>query len=355
MKKYIKRIIYLVIMVFCCFLIFNQLKNNKQKTKEIAELANIKGNFYPVKVFVLKPTNPEAIFSTTGFLKSETDLDLKSETQGRIVRIYKQRGDYVKAGDLIAKVDDELLRAQLEATKATYEQLEKEVVRFTRLVTQNAVTSQKLEEIQLNLETTKAKYVSAKRQLANTSIKAPIGGFIESDNIEVGQFISAGATVCNIINTKKLKLKIEISEHEYSNIKIGQQVEIISSTFPNQIFEGKISYIGKKAGFGNSFNVEIKLKNQKGNLLKAGMFVAAHIALESNSVGFFVPRRSIVGSLKDASIYVVHENKSVLKKIITGNIVNDQVKIIEGVKENDVIIEEGNYNIYDQATIKVMN
>lgn len=355
MKKYIKKTIYITIVIFCCFLIFNQLQNNKQKTKETAELANIKGDFYPVKALIIKPTNPETIFSTTGFLKSETDLDLKSETQGRIVKIYKQRGDYVKVGDVIVKVDDELLRAQLEATKASYEQLEKEVARFTRLVTQNAVTSQKLEEIQLNLETTKAKYISAKRQLANTSIKAPISGFIESDNIEIGQFINSNETVCNIINANNFKLKIEISEHEYANIKVGQKVEITSSTFPNQIFEGKISYIGKKAGFGNSFNVEIKLKDQKGNLLKAGMFVTAHIALQSDHAGYFVPRRAIIGSLKDASIYVINNNKSIIKKIITGNIVNGQVKVIDGIKENDSIIVEGNYNIYDQATIKVMN
>ncbi|MCW3804531.1 efflux RND transporter periplasmic adaptor subunit [Plebeiibacterium marinum] len=354
-KKNIRRVLSLVIIAACCGLIFMQLKSNKEETKKIAELANIKGQYYPVKALIIEPTNPNAKITTTGFLQSETDLNLISETQGRIIAVYKEKGDYVNKGDIIAKVDDELLRAQLNATKAAYEQLEKEVARFTKLVEENAVTSQKLEEIQLNLETTKAKYVSAKKQLEDTNIKAPINGFIESDNIEVGQFIGGGAVICNIIDAKNLTLKLDISEQDYANIKLGQTVDITSSVFPNQTFRGTISYIGKKAGYGNSFSAEIKLANTNDNLLKAGMFVTASISLQSETTGIFVPRRAIVGSLKDASVYVINDNKSILKKVITGNTIDGQVQIVEGLKDGDSVIVEGNYNIYDQADVKVMN
>ncbi len=354
-KKNIKRLVSLLVVAGCCLLVFMQLRSNKEETKKIAELANIKGQYYPVKALTIEPTNPNAKITTTGFLQSETDLNLISETQGRIIAVYKEKGDYVKKGDVIAKVDDELLAAQLNATKAAYEQLEKEVTRFTKLVEENAVTSQKLEEIQLNLETTKAKYVSAKKQLEDTNIKAPIDGFIESDNIEVGQFIGGGSVVCNIIDAKNLKLKLEISEQDYANIKLGQKVNITSSVFPNKDFEGQISYIGKKAGYGNAFSAEINLANTNENLLKAGMFVTANIALQSETTGIFVPRRAIVGSLKDASVFVINDNKSILKKVVTGNTINGQVQIIEGLKSGDSVIVEGNYNIYDQADIKVMN
>ncbi len=354
-KKNIRRIISVAVIIIMCFLIFNQLKSNKNQTKEIAELANIKGNYYPVKALVIKPSNPDADYKTTGFLESETDLNLISETQGRIIEIYKEKGDYVSKGDIIAKVEDELLSAQLNATEAAYKQLEKEVIRFSKLVEENAVTSQKLEEIQLNLETTKAKYVAAKKQLENTSIKSPIDGYIESDNIEIGQFLGAGAVVCNIIDAKNLKLKLEVSEQDYASIKIGEKVDITSSVYPNEVFEGRISYIGKKAGYGNSFSTEIKLSNTKNNLLKAGMFVTASISTQSDSSGIFIPRKAIVGSLKDASVYIINDNKSILTKVLTSRVVNGQVQIINGLKTGDSIVIEGNYNIYDQANIKVMN
>ena len=355
-KKSIRRVLSVAIVALCCFLIFMQLKANKQEKKAIVELATIKGQYYPVKALRLQAIKPTSTYTTTGFLKSETDLDLISETNGRIIDIFKQKGDYVKQGDVIAKVDDELLAAQLMATKAAYQQLEKEVARFTKLVKENAVTSQKLEEIQLNKETAKAKYISAKRQLENTRIKAPISGYIESDAIEVGQFIGAGYEVCNIIDANSLKLQLEISEHDYSRVRIGQKVKILSSTFPNKIFVGEVSYIGQKAGSGNSFSAEIKLHEQQDVLLKAGMFVTAEMTVAYESKGIFIPRRAVVGSLKDAAVYTISSNNvSVLTQIVTGQVVNGQVEVISGLNDGDLIVVDGNYNIYDKANVKVVN
>lgn len=355
MKKRLKLLLSLVVICICILGIFLQLKNNKAKTEQTADLANIRGQYYPVKALVIESSNPITKYTATGFLKSNTDLDLISETQGKVVKIFKQKGDYVKKGETIAKVDDELLIAQLNANRAALDQLEKEVARFTKLVKENAVTSQKLEEMQLNLETTKAKYVAAKKQLDNTKIKSPVNGFIESDHIEIGQYLSPGSVVCNIIDTKDLKLELNISEQNYATIKTGQLIEITSSTFPDKTFEGIVTYIGKKAGYGNSFSVEIKLVNNKDNLLKAGMFVSATISSEQNTSGIFVPRKAITGSLKNASIYIIQNNKAILKNVITGGVFNNNVRIIKGIEQGDSVIIEGNYNIYDQASIKVIN
>ncbi len=163
MKKRLKLLLTLVVICICILGMFLQLKNNKAKTQQTADLAKIRGQYYPVKALVIESSNPITKYTATGFLKSNTDLDLISETQGKVVKIFKQKGDYVKKGETIAKVDDELLTAQLNANRAALDQLEKEVARFTKLVKENAVTSQKLEEMQLNLETTKAKYVAAKK------------------------------------------------------------------------------------------------------------------------------------------------------------------------------------------------
>ncbi len=225
MKKKFKHLLSLVVICICILGIFLQLKNNKAKTKETADLANIRGQYYPVKALLIEPTSPMTTYVTTGFLKSNTDLNIISETQGKIIKIYKQKGDNIKKDETIAKVDDELLTAQLNANKAALNQQEKEVARFTKLVKENAVTSQKLEEMQLNLETTKAKYASAKKQLDNTIIKSPVNGFIESDNIEIGQFLSPGSVVCNIIDTKNLKLDLNISEKNYTTLKTGQSIK----------------------------------------------------------------------------------------------------------------------------------
>jgi len=355
MKNIIKTILYISGAVAIGVLVFLQLKHNKETTAKITEMASIQGSFYPVRTLTVQAEKLTTNYSVNGFLKSETDLTVISETQGTIKAVYKEKGDYIKAGEVIAKVDDELLAAQLAAAKAAYQQLEKEVNRFTRLQAQNAVTSQKLEEIKLNFESAEAKYISAKRQLEDTKIKAPVSGFIENDFIEVGQFIGGGSKVCNIIDAGKLKLNIAISEQNYRYIQLGQPIDISSSIFPDQKFEGKITYIGKKADAGNKFDVEVNIINDTKNLLKAGMFVTASIQQEQNAAGIYIPRKAINGSLKDASVYIVENGEAALREVVTGDIIENQVEIISGIAPGDEVITEGNYSIYEGAKVKVMN
>ena len=355
MKNIIKKILYVAGAIAIGVLVFLQLQHNKKTTAQITELANIQGSFYPVRTLTVQPEKLTTSYSVNGFLKSETDLTVVSESQGTIKAVYKEKGDYISAGEVIAKIDDELFAAQLTAAKAAYQQLEKEVSRFTRLQAQNAVTSQKLEEIKLNFEAAEAKYISAKRQLEDTKIKAPVSGFIEDDFIEVGQFISGGSNVCNIIDADNLKLNIAISEQNYRSIQLGQSVNISSSIYPSQQFEGKITYIGKKADAGNKFDVEVKVINDNDNLLKAGMFVTASVTQEQNAAGIYVPRKAINGSLKDASVFVVENGESSLRQVVIGDVIEGQVGIMSGLAPGDEVVTEGNYSIYEGAQVKVMN
>ena len=353
MKKSIKIIGYLAVVIVIGTLIFLQLSKNKKTTAAVAQLANIEGEFYPVKIQTINQSFLTTNFTTTGFLESETDLIVLSQTQGAITEILKDKGSFVKAGDVIAKVDDELLKAQLDANKAAYEQLIKEETRFAKLMQQNAVPSQKYEEIRLNLETTKAQYVSAKRQLEDTYIKAPVPGYIESSYIEKGQYISRNSQICNIIDAQKLKLKISVSEQDYRNIKPEQNVSIVSSVYPETQFNGAISYLGKKAGYGNSFDAEIKVDNND-KLLKAGMFVTATIAEQHDTEAIYIPRKAINGSLKDATVYKVVDSKAVSTPITIGTTAGDRVQILQGLNAGDLLVVDGNYSIFNGATVKII-
>ena len=355
MKNIIKKSLYILATILIGVFVFLQLKSNKAETAKVTALATQTGNFYPVKAMTVQSGTMETSMQINGFLQSVTDLNVLAETQGVIKEIYKDKGDFVAKGDVIAKVDDELLAAQLSASKANYEQLKREVDRFTKLQEQNAVTSQKLEEIKLNYESAEANYIAAKRQYDDTRIKAPVGGFIENDFIEKGQYISRNAQICNIIDAKKLKLKISVSEQDYLHIHLGQKVKITTSVYSNTEFEGQINYIGKKAGFGNTFDADITIINDNRNLLKAGMFVTATLTLVNSTPGIYIPRRAINGSLKDASVFMVENGVAVLKSVVTGSIVNNQVEITEGLKSGNQIVTQGNYSIFNGAKVRIMD
>ncbi|RKD90872.1 efflux RND transporter periplasmic adaptor subunit [Mangrovibacterium diazotrophicum] len=355
MKNIIKKTLYLLATILIGVFVFFQLRSNKAETAKVTELATQTGSFYPVKAMIVQMGTMETQIQINGFLQSVTDLDVLAETQGVIKEVFKEKGDFVVKGDIIAQVDDELLAAQLSASKAAYQQLNREVERFTKLHAQNAVTDQKLEEIKLNFESAEASYIAAKRQYDDTKIKAPVGGFIENDFIEKGQYISRNAQICNIIDAKKLKLKVSVSEQDYQHIQLGQKVKISTSVYSNIEFEGEISYIGKKAGFGNTFDADITIINDERNRLKAGMFVTATLTLINSTPGIYIPRKAINGSLKDASVYTIKDGVANLISVTTGNIENDQVEITSGLVSGSQIVTQGNYSIFDGAKVKVMD
>jgi len=355
MKKVLRHSLSVLALIMIVILMFVKLQNNKAENAEIVETSKIKGRFYPVEKHVVEKENLSILTQVNGFLRASTDLDVIAETQGRIVTIYKEKGNYVHVGDVIAKVDDQLLKAQLAATEAAIKQLEKDEERFKRLHEQNAIPFHQLEEIQLNLETTRAKYIAAKRQLEDTEIKAPVSGLINDDFIEQGQLVGGGMLICNIINNSLLKLNVKLTELEFKRVNKGQEVTVKSDAYPKQKFKGKVKVVSKKAGIGNSFDVEIEIVNSREYPLQSGMFVSVEIKEQSELSRIFIPRRSIIGSLKEPAVYVINGNVVKSQKIMVGEVLGDNVEVLEGLNAKDEIVLSGAYSIYDGATVKVLN
>lgn len=352
-NKTIKILFTFLSIISVAILLFVQLESNKAEVKRVTEIANIKGRYIPVQTQTVQLNNINEKIHSNGFIRPAVDLYVISETQGQIIKVYKEKGDFVNKGDVIAEVDSELLSAQLEATSAAIAQLEKDEVRFLSLESKNAVTRRDLENIQLNLKTNRAKLITAKRQLADTKIKAPVTGFINDDFIEAGQFVGGGSKICNIVDINKLKLTIKITEKDLNATHVGQQALITSSVYPQDQFEAKVVSIGDKAGMGNNFDVELIMNNNQNVRLKGGQYVNVELS-NSLSAAINIPRHTINGSLKNASVFIIENNKAVKRKVVTGKVNNEMVQILTGLKQGDELVTAGSYTLYDGAIVKVI-
>ena len=354
MKNKTVRILFTILSVIAIVtLLFLQLESNKAEIKKITEIANVKGRFIPVRTQLVKLNSMDDKVFSNGFIRPFVDLYVVSETQGQIIKVYKEKGDHVVKGDIIAEVDSELLTAQLEATSAAIAQLEKDEARFLTLESENAVTRRDLENIQLNLKTNRAKLITAKRQLADTKIKAPVSGVINDDFIELGQYVGGGSKICNIVDINQLKLTIKITEKDLHATQVGQNAIISSSVYPQELFNAKVVSIANKAGMGNNFDVELTMTNNHNVRLKAGQYVDVELS-NPTSTSVYIPRKTINGSLKDASVFIVKDDKAIEKTVVTGKTNQEMVEILQGLNQGDEIVIAGNYNLFDGATVKVI-
>lgn len=353
MKIRKSHIIAFIIVIAAIVLIVGKLTANKKQFQDDVAFAQRKVEKIPVAVETVKKGILSENVVATGTLEAAEVLNLVSETQGKILKIYKEKGDRVVAGDIIAKVDDEVIAANVLTAEANYAQFEKDVERLTRLAQENAVTKRDLEQATIGLKKAKADLTNARKALDNTSIKAPISGYINSDNITVGQFIGGGATICEIVNNSKLKLNIKITEHEVYKISLVQTVDVQLSAFPGKKFNGKITAIAEKADAAMKFNVEITLNNDESAHLKSGLYAEAILPVKNDET-IIINKASIVGSMESPAVYVAQNGKAIKRNLVIGQGNNKQVEVLSGLTDGEQVIISGQLNLNEGDDINIV-
>ncbi len=312
---------------------------------------------YSYEVVVVNPSIEEIKDDITlvGNVLPNSEVSLLSETAGRVLSINVNVGQKVKAGDIIAKVDDELKKAAFMTAKVNLEKAKKDFERIKNLFNENNATQNDVEMANLNVTAAEAQFIVAQRQLNDATIKSPISGVITDKFINVGSTLAPGMPVVNIIDDRKLKVLLKVPENYINNCRTGQSVVIKSDLYPLKSLNGKIFSITPKADFSHNFNIEVIFNPSQSMPLKAGMFAIVEIKSEQARKALLIPRNAIIGSLKEAKVFTVVNNIAILKDIVVGKETNGKVEVIQGLNSSDLVVVAGQNNITNNATVKITN
>ena len=347
------RIIVTGVIIISLLLVVLKLKSNKNEFNNNIELAQKEVDKIAVSIDTVSSGFINKNVTATGILEASEALNVISETQGKIITVYKEKGDKVQAGDIIVKVDDEVIAANVLTAEANYAQFEKDLERFTRLAEENAIAKRDLEQTTIGLKKAKADLINTRKALSNTSIEAPISGYINEDFVTIGQFLGGGSPVCEIVNNNFLKLNIQITEKEVYQIKIGQKVNIHLTAFPDKNFTGKITAIAEKADMAMKFNVEITLSNNQDINLKSGLYAEVELPVE-NKETLIINKNAIIGSMENPEIFVIKNGKAEKRNIIVGQSDNNNIEVLRGLSKGELLIVSGQLNIKNGDDVKIV-
>jgi len=347
-----KKIIAIVLVVILVAAIGIKLSSNKKTMTEKTKKSDIK-NEYPVNVAqVVKQKLTESL-SIIGNVLGNNDVMVVSETVGRVVSVHTKVGQTIGKGGLIAKVDDELKVANLHQAEANYEKAKKDFDRAESLLAAKSMTDSQYDGFKFALKSAEINLTIAKRQVADTKIMSPISGIVVSRQVDVGSAVDGKSIVANVVDVSTLKVKLNVPESIIFKLKAGQSVEIASEAIPGVTFKGKIDNISVKGDEAHTFPIEVTVQNSGKVNLKAGMFARVFFNSISEREGLIVPRKALIGSSKDASIFVIENGIAKLKKLVLGTESNGMVEVVAGLNENDTVVVSGQNNLKDgvQATI----
>ena len=351
--KVLRNVIIAAIAVAVLGGVFFQLRKNKRVMNQEIAIASRKIGAIPVKAEKAQMSTIGMTITTNGVLEADNQLTVVSETQGKIIHLYKHLGDYVSKGEVIAKVEDETIRAAEMVAEANAKQHERDIERYKRLSIGDAITKHDLEEARIGLEKAKADYVKARKALDNTSITAPISGVINQKFVTEGQFLTGGTKVCEIVDNHQLKLHVKVDGDNIYDLQKGEKVQVRVPVFPDRTFPGKVSAIAVKADKTMNFDVEIKLDNTHGIPLKSGLYAEVNFPVKSREC-LVIPKESIVGSMVKPQVFVIENNRAILKDIVIGLSDNENIQVMSGLKEGDQVIYSGQLNLSGNEEVKVI-
>ena len=337
-----------------------------------------------------------------GNIISETESNLSFRVSGTIIKKYAKLGDYVKKGQVLAELDNEDYKldvenaaaqyesskaklaeanAQMKSAKASLINSKNEYARIEKLyfddnVSKSQYDSSKADRdvtesnlaqfeaykksAQSNLKASEMQLAQSKLKLSYTKLIAPENGFITAEEKEENETVSSGTPVYKISLGEKLQTETFIPETIISLIKKGQKVAVEISALPGKAYKGEIKEIGTSSeGYGNTFPVKIELL-EKDEQIKPGM--SSKISFDfgqNNDARLIIPISALdQNPAGEKYVYTVNEIKdglgSVIKSVVTiGKITSEGVEILSGIKSGDYIITSGVTQITEGQEVSV--
>jgi len=356
--KFIKVLIPIIIVGVGLFWGYNKLNENKavidqKATQTEPVIAEIPVTTVPVS---LQELNNE--IELIGTFEARKELNVFAESQGRINRIYIKEGQRISKGQTIATIDDAAVQAQLVTARASLQKAQKDVERYKNLLDVGAISQTQYEEVQLGMQNQASNLTTIQEQLKYSTAKSPMSGVVKELILEEGSFANPGTQIATIVDINNLNLIVKMDEKDVVKVKNRQKVNITTEVYPDVKFSGRINQIAVQADVARKYEIAIELSNSRKHPLKAGMYGNVKIpskAADVQNTALAIPRKSVVGSLKSPKVFIAKDGKAILTDIEVGETIEENVIVLNGLNEGDLVITTGQINLDNGRDIKIIS
>ena len=343
-KKLKWGLVALILLALAAWGIYSQLPKTNEELVAADQMARAskggKRSTLNVNAVVVKPQTISDEIFINGSLLPDEEVDLSFETSGKIVEINFKEGSFVKKGDLLAKVNDLHLQAQLKRLTAQVKLAEDRVYRQSKLLQKDAVSQEAYEQVKTDLATLNADIELVKANIALTELRAPFDGVIGLRGVSVGTYASPSVVVAKLAKISPIKVEFAVPERYADDVKIGYNVKFSLTGELNQ-FNAKV--YAKEAMIDPSthtLTVRAMYDNPKGAAL-AGRYASVNLEKQRIENAIIVPSEAIVPEMGVDKLFLYKSGKAQPVSVVTGIRTDAAVQIVDGIKQGDTVIVSG--------------
>ncbi|MEO6833624.1 MAG: efflux RND transporter periplasmic adaptor subunit, partial [Chitinophagaceae bacterium] len=253
-----KRIIGVIAILAVVTIVIVRLRINKEATQQkVYQYDKEKPIVVQVDTIQLQTIDDATAY--TGIFEPNKETKISAEVQGKINSVLVDIGSNVNKGQALIRLDNSLLKLQLQSAEVLIQGLQDDVNRYTILVKADAVQGVQLEKAQLGLKSAKVQKATLLEQISKTTVKAPFNGVVTLKLSEEGAFAAPGVPLLQITDYTSLRFTVNVPENDLKQFRLGEAHKISADAYPDIALSGKVSMIGSKANIGNSFPVQFQL------------------------------------------------------------------------------------------------
>jgi RND family efflux transporter MFP subunit len=348
MKKLIFTIVGSVALILIIFLMFF-FSRHKEKQGRQEVLSDV-----PVTIDTVKKQLLTNLVSLVGLIDPTNDVEIISESHGMVTRVNFRIGDQVRKGTVLVEIDDLVIKSDLARQEINYFKSKRDFERNKTLYEQNSISAAQLDISRLDMQAAENDLTRAKKALDDTKVKAPINGTINSKKVNEGSYIQQNASIGNIVDISTLKVKVNISEKDAFVLHPGDSVEVTTDVYPGRKFLGHVDNIASKADEAHTYPVEIHLPNDPRFPLKGGMFGRIDFTSITSRDAIAISRDALIGSVKDAQVFVIKGNIASLRNITIGRESGQLLEVLNGLDEGEMVVTSGQNNLSDNLKVVII-
>lgn len=305
-----------------------------------------------VSGFMIQPQELSDLYKSTGTLRPDEDVELAFETSGKIVGINFTEGTRVKKGDLLAKINDKPLQAQLEKLNAQRKLAEEKEFRQRSLLNKDAISQESYDQIVTELQTNQADINLVKARISETELRAPFDGIIGLRNVSEGSYTNPSTKIARLVKISPIKIEFSIPEKYVNQVQIGYPLTF-SVDGTNKTYEAQVYAVDPQIEEATRSIVIRALHPNKTEELKPGRFVTVTLLLSRIDNAIAVPAEAIIPEMEGEMVFVYKKGKASGIRVKTGLRTESLVQIVDGLNYGDTVLTTGILQLRQDLSVKL--
>lgn len=293
-----------------------------------------------VSGFLVKPAQMSIFQNSTGTLKPDEEVDLSFETSGKIVGINFTEGTKVRKGDLLAKMNDKPLQAQLQKLQAQKKLVEEKEFRQRSLLDRDAISKESYDQIVTELQTIEADINLINARISETELRAPFDGIIGLRFLSEGSYATPSTKIARLVKLSPIKVEFSIPERYADEVKKGYPITFKIDGNIN-IYNAEVYAVDPKIEIETRVIVLRAIYPNKNEELKPGRYAAVTLKLSQIDNTISVPTEAIIPEMEGEFVFTYKSGKASREKVTTGLRTESMIQITDGLKFGDTLLTTG--------------